>query len=92
MGTTMVMMPFAQKTRLFGFSLLCLLFFSFSVFGLMACGGGSDDAATTTGSNVPDGSVELTGAVQKGPLVLGSSVSVSTLNEDWQPTGQVYNT
>lgn len=37
-------------------------------------------------------SVELEGAVQKGPFVVGSSVSVSPLNADFSPKGEVYKT
>jgi hypothetical protein len=36
--------------------------------------------------------VTLRGSVQKGPFVIGSSVSVSLLNSDLAPTGQVFNT
>jgi formylglycine-generating enzyme required for sulfatase activity len=37
-------------------------------------------------------SVELEGAVQKGPFVIGSSIEVSIRDSDLDPTGDVYNT
>jgi len=43
----------------------------------------------------PDGAphkVALKGAVQKGPFVLGSSVSISVLDKSGSPTGSVFNT
>jgi hypothetical protein len=40
----------------------------------------------------PAHSVHLNGAVQKGPFVLGSSVSVSLLDSMGNPTGAVFNT
>jgi hypothetical protein len=36
--------------------------------------------------------IELHGSVQKGPFVIGSSVSVSLLDSGLAPTGQVFNT
>ncbi|MBI5549483.1 MAG: hypothetical protein HY901_36820 [Deltaproteobacteria bacterium] len=36
--------------------------------------------------------VELRGAVEKGPFVIGSSIQVSTLDPNLNPTGQVFNT
>jgi len=75
---------------------------------LFACGsgrnvgGGSFDGGPTTedGGVPPDAgpadageeSVTLSGAVQKGPLVLGSAVSVSPLDKDGVPTGEVFQT
>ncbi|MBN1945999.1 MAG: hypothetical protein JW797_10005 [Bradymonadales bacterium] len=49
-----------------------------------ACGNGEDGTTTDT--------VNLQGAVQKGPFVVGSSVSVSLLDASLNPTGQVFNT
>jgi hypothetical protein len=37
-------------------------------------------------------SVELSGAVQKGPFLLGSSVDVALVDGQGQPTGKVYQT
>ncbi|MBN2358106.1 MAG: thrombospondin type 3 repeat-containing protein [Deltaproteobacteria bacterium] len=36
--------------------------------------------------------VDLRGAVQKGPFVIGSSIAVSLLDADLNPTGSVFNT
>ena len=36
--------------------------------------------------------VRLTGAVQKGPFVLGSTINVSPVDASGNPTGQVFNT
>lgn len=47
--------------------------------------GGGPDAATS-------GPVRLSGAVEKGPFVLGSTVAVSATDALGNPTGQVFNT
>ncbi len=48
---------------------------------------------TTLEIDVPPGSLLLTGSVQKGPFVIGSSVVVSPLNaSNLQPTGQTFLT
>lgn len=39
-----------------------------------------------------DGPVDLSGGIQKGPFVLGSSVAVSVLDDSGAPTGDVFNT
>jgi hypothetical protein len=53
--------------------LLCLLLTGLQL-GLMACGGEGGEGGADAGADVtPEGSVELTGAVQKGPLVLVGS-------------------
>lgn len=49
------------------------------------------DADTTEGTTDP-ARVMLEGAIQKGPLIVGSSVQVSTLTESGSPTGDVFNT
>lgn len=74
-----------------------------AVVSLMGCatpmeGAGTTDAATdtVTGSSgevvtgEPDAPVVLRGAVQKGPFVLGSSVSIAPLTAMGQPTGQQF--
>lgn len=38
------------------------------------------------------GEVQLHGAVQKGPFVIGSSIDVSLLDAQLNPTGQVFST
>ncbi len=52
---------------------------------LVGCGSGSHE---TTGP-VP---VQLAGAVQKGPFVLGSTIQLSTVDAAGNPTGQVFPT
>ena len=47
--------------------------------GLAACSGG-------------DGRAALTGAVEKGPFVVGSTVDVATLDDTLAPTGEVFTT
>jgi cysteine-rich repeat protein len=64
---------------------------------LTACDGspGADDeigADTDTGGETSADSILLGGRVQKGPLLLGSTVDVSRLDADGQPTGDVYRT
>ncbi len=58
-----------------------------SALGLVpfGCGPGDDSGETS-------GSVGLIGAINKGPFVLGSSVSISALDRVGNPTGQVFNT
>ena len=51
------------------------------------CGSGSDDNSGTLAQ-----SVTRTGAVQKGPFVLGSTVNVSPLDAKGSLSGQVFNT
>jgi hypothetical protein len=45
------------------------------------------DIGTDTG-----GSIQLRGAVQKGPFVVGSSIMLSVLDDRLNPTGLVFNT
>lgn len=53
---------------------------------LAACGGGSSDSSTSAGGFTVSG-----GAVQKGPLVQGSAITVNTLSiSTWQPRGASY--
>ena len=59
------------------------------VVGCAACGGNGSD--TGDGGSGPT-TVQLKGAVQKGPFVLGSSVAVSAVDAMGNPTGQVFNT
>ena len=79
----------------------CLLV-GLSTLALAAChpspsgAGTADDSASSSGSSGeaitggPEGAVELRGAVQKGPFILGSSVSISPLTAMAQPTGQQF--
>ena len=52
---------------------------------------GSPDAGEGEGEGEPT-RVKLTGAVQKGPFVIGSSLTLSALDESLSPTGAVFNT
>ncbi len=62
------------------------------IFGLVALAtvqpacSGDDDGQEISGA------VGLRGAINKGPFVLGSSVSISQLDNAAEPTGQVFNT
>ncbi len=53
-----------------------------AAFLLAGCSTHSEDAAK----------VNLHGAVQKGPFVIGSTIEVSLLDDQLNPTGQVFNT
>ncbi len=62
-----------------------------------AGGGGEPDArvdaqASGDGDAAVGSAIKLSGAAEKGPLVLGSSVSVSAVDQTGVPTGQVFNT
>jgi len=52
----------------------------------------SDTPTDTLADVGPDGPVTLTGAVQKGPFVLGSSVQVDLLMPDGNATGMTFRT
>ena len=54
---------------------------------MMGAGCGGEDQG-----NDDDLQVSLSGAVQKGPFVIGSSVAVSPVDAAGNPTGQVFNT
>jgi hypothetical protein len=49
-----------------------------------ACGGG--------GGSPSDTEVNLLGGIEKGPMVLGSSISISELASDGRPSGRVFQT
>lgn len=55
---------------------------------------GGDDAPIVDGSDLdaPPGSTRVRGAVEKGPFVLGSSVTVSAVDPLGNPTGMVFPT
>ncbi|WP_437621630.1 FG-GAP repeat domain-containing protein [Sorangium sp. So ce1151] len=54
---------------------------------------GADASSSATGAGAGGaGPVQLTGAVQKGPFIVGSSVAVSALRRDLTPTGHVFFT
>jgi hypothetical protein len=54
--------------------------------------GGGDDAGTPDAGTDAGSVVRLTGGVQKGPFVLGSSLSISPVDGVGNPTGTVFNT
>ena len=56
---------------------------------------GCSNSSTVGDAGAPDLSsvkVQLTGAVQKGPFVLGSTIQLSTVDATGNPTGQVFPT
>lgn len=63
------------------------------LLGPAACGGGSKAEDVAPDANVPPpATVALTGATQKGPFVLGSSITVSLLSAAGAATGTTYET
>ncbi len=42
--------------------------------------------------DVPFETIDIVGYVQKGPFILGSPVTISELDHDFQPTGRVFST
>jgi len=66
--------------------LLSGLMLSFCFF--WACGGDDDDLGKIEEAL----SVRLSGTLEKGPFVLGSSVEISPVDDTGSPTGQVFNT
>ena len=61
---------------------------------LAACGGNDvgTRAVEPAGEAAAERPIQLTGAVQKGPLIIGSSIAVSNLDLDLNPTGAVFAT
>ncbi|HTN91965.1 MAG TPA: VCBS repeat-containing protein [Sorangium sp.] len=56
-------------------------------------GTGTEATSSATGGEAGGaGPVQLTGAVQKGPFIVGSSVAISALRHDLTPTGHVFLT
>ncbi|MGK3969560.1 FG-GAP repeat domain-containing protein [Sorangium sp. So ce118] len=61
--------------------------------GAGGAGTGADASSSATGGGAGGaGPVQLTGAVQKGPFIVGSSVAISALRHDLTPTGHVFLT
>jgi hypothetical protein len=77
-------LPLARFGNVGGWALLGAL--------ALACSSSDSNQPETPEEEETPVSVTLEGAVQKGPFVIGSSVSVSVLNADLTPTGQVFNT
>jgi hypothetical protein len=70
-------------------------FWSSPLWLFSACALGCSDAPPVESiDNETDagGSIQLRGAVQKGPFVVGSSIMLSVLDERLNPTGVVFNT
>ena len=61
---------------------------------LAACGGNDvgTRAVEPAGEAAAERPIQLTGAVQKGPLIIGSSIAVANLDLDLNPTGAVFAT
>lgn len=59
---------------------------TFAVTLLASCGGGGTNNTPAAGSTY-----QLSGQFQKGPFAIGSQISVSELDENLNPTGNVYN-
>jgi len=51
-----------------------------------------DEEAAADGDDLPPGRVDLHGSVEKGPFVLGSSITISPLDAMGNPTGQQFST
>jgi hypothetical protein len=72
-----------MKLYLFNYLIIASLLLVF----LVSCDDDKTNNKTNNGT-----SVQLSGAVEKGPFVIGSSVSVNILDSDLNPTGSVFNT
>ncbi|MFH0901993.1 MAG: hypothetical protein V2A73_15290, partial [Pseudomonadota bacterium] len=66
---------------------------------LSSCNGGGGSNPDTSGPGAVDaavdakpGEVHLSGAVEKGPFVLGSTINISLVDPKANPTGLVFNT
>ncbi len=53
---------------------------------------GDNDDAVNGDTDLPPGVVQLNGSVEKGPFVLGSSITISPVDPDGNPTGQQFTT
>lgn len=62
-----------------------------TLLALAAC---ADDSSDGGGQGGEGGGASFTvvGGAQKGPMILGSQISISTLTPSLEPTGDVYNT
>ena len=70
-----------------------LVFFVYLGAWVTGCGG--SDPVNADGSGDPNGSSEsvvVSGAVQKGPFILGAQVQLNLLDSVGNPTGTVFNT
>lgn len=73
------------------FKLYSIISFLLGLFLVAGCGGPSSnqDSQSSTGVINPK-EVTITGYIQKGPFILGSSITVQELNEDFSLTGKTY--
>jgi len=84
---------FCRKTIMKNILLEKLVFLVF-VLSLAACGGG-DDGISGTGQDDPGPDVKkytVSGAAQKGPFIIGSSVEINFLESNGQPSSQTIPT
>lgn len=71
---------------------------TFSSSGVQPSSGGGASSASAAGSSSnaasssASGAIQLNGAVQKGPYVIGSTINVSPLNASLEPSGQLFST
>lgn len=72
---------------------LLTLFLSISAVLLTACGGGGGGSSSSGGQASTSGSYAISqGVAQKGPLQIGSSVTVAELDSKLIPNGKIYLT
>ena len=60
------------------------------IFMLSGCGGGGGDG--DSGDDVAGTPYSINGKIQKGPFLIGSSVTIQELNDDLEPTGTSFQT
>jgi len=60
------------------------------IFLLAGCGGGGGDG--DSGDDVAGTPYSINGKIQKGPFLIGSSVTIQELNDDLEPTGISFQT
>ena len=70
------------------YGLIRSLFSTVLIAALSACGGGS---STGSGGGSTGTTYAIGGQAQKGPLGIGSAITVNELNGSLSPTGKVYN-
>ena len=64
---------------------LFMLFATFAMLCAVGCESLGDD-------NVVGGSYDINGAIQKGPFVLGTNITIQPLNDNLKPIGQMFAT
>lgn len=81
-----------RGNRFFGKGLRALVAIGAAAAVAQGCGGGGEGGNGNGNGNEQPGEVQLKGAIQKGPFVIGSNVVVSVLDAAGSPTGTNYNT